>query len=119
MILLFSERLIIVLKGCKGSFGKISVKKLLIDGGDEINIPDEISRWDSILIDDAFDLFIGKTETEQASSSRETGDEFILDAGALSEFIVILKESFHSDLFFPYFCPKFCLNCLNVDRISK
>jgi hypothetical protein len=44
LILLFSERLIIVLKGCKGSFGKISVKKLLIDGGDEINIPDEISR---------------------------------------------------------------------------
>lgn len=119
LILLLSEGLVVVFEGSECGFGEIGVEKLLIDGGDKINIPDKISGRDSVLIDDGVDFFVGKTEREEAGGSGESGDELVLDAGAFSEFIIIFEESFHSYLFFPYFCSEFGLNSLNVGRGSE
>jgi hypothetical protein len=52
LILLFSERLIVVFKGSESSFGDFGIKELLVNRRDEINILDKISRRDSVLVDD-------------------------------------------------------------------
>ena len=62
MILLFGERLVVVFEGSEGGFGDFDVEELLVDGSDEINIPDQISRGHSVLIDDGPDFIVGETE---------------------------------------------------------
>jgi hypothetical protein len=119
LILLLSEGLVVVFEGSECGFGEIGVEKLLIDGGNKINIPDKVSGRDSILINNGVDFFIGKTEREESGGSGEPGDELIFNAGTLSKFIIILEESFHSYLFFPNLSSEFSLDSLDISRGSE
>jgi hypothetical protein len=61
--------LIVVFKGGKGGFGDLSVEELLVNGRDKINIPDQISGMNSVLINNTLDLFVGQTEAQKACGS--------------------------------------------------
>ena len=61
--LLFGERLVVVFERGESGFSNFCVEELLIDGGNKINIPDKISRWDSVLVDDGFNLIVSETES--------------------------------------------------------
>ena len=61
--LLFAEGLIVIFQGCKGGLCKLCVEELLVNAGNKVYIPDQITGSNSVLIDDAFDLVIGQTET--------------------------------------------------------
>ena len=42
---------------------------------------------------------------EEAESGGESGGKLVLNAVALSQLVVVLKECLHSYLFLPHLCP--------------
>ena len=90
-------------------FGEVSpcregdVEELLVNILNEIAVADEISGFHSILIDERNHFFGGKGDAEELDGRRQAGDEFVLDAVAPAQFIVVFEECFDADLFAPDF----------------
>lgn len=64
---------------------------------------DEISRFEAVPICEGLDLICFQIKIEEAECWGERRDELIFNAISFSEFIIILEESFDSDLFLPDF----------------
>lgn len=81
------------------------VEKLLVDVLHKVTISNQISRFHSILINKGSNFFRGKGNAQELHSRSQARNKFVFDAVAFPEFIVILKESFDSDLFSPNLSP--------------
>jgi len=61
--------------------GRLIVRELLVDGGDEVGITDQLARQ-RILLDDAIEVFVSEVEVEEVEGDRQARAE--LNRGKLT-----------------------------------
>ena len=93
--------------------GKVGVEELGVNSVDKVPILDEVTGRNAVFIDELLDFVLSEVDCEEGQSSVQSGDELVVDAVSFPELIVVLKESFHSDLFFPHFPTYYRFNLLN------
>lgn len=84
---------------------ELGVAELLVDDAHELGILDEISGLHPVLVHEILDLVGSQVEIEEAECGSKGGDELVLDAVALAQFIIVLEEGFDADLLLPDLSP--------------
>lgn len=83
--------------------GEVGIAELLVDVSHQVRILDEVPGLEAVLVGEGLDFLCGEVHIEEAECGGESGDEFILDAVSLSEFVVVFEEGLHADLLLPDF----------------